>query len=85
MKNQGSLGGIDGRHQAGESGKRLCIKRGTALIISLRGIVYPVKPCPGEKESEQGFCTRHLCVAPRADKSIKDTKKYFKRMFFMGQ
>jgi hypothetical protein len=75
---------MDSRHQAGESGKRLCIKRGAALSLFLRGIECQVKPCPGEKKSEQGFCTRHLCVAPQACKSIKDTKKYFKRMFFMG-
>jgi hypothetical protein len=56
-----------------------------ALGLHLSGISCPVKPCPGEKESEQGFCTRHLCVAPQASKSIKDTKKYFKGMFLMGQ
>jgi hypothetical protein len=59
--------------------------RGTAFGFFLRGIACLVKPCPGEKKSEQGFCTRHLCVAPQPYKSIKDTKKYFKRIFFMGQ
>ena len=84
QKNQGSLGGMDSRHQAGESGKRLCIKRGTALSLFLRGIECQVKPCPGEKKSEQGFCTSHLCIAPQLDKSIKDTKKNFKGMFSWG-
>jgi hypothetical protein len=37
------------------------------------------------EKSEQGFGTRHLCIAPQPGKSIKDTKKYFKRKFFMGQ
>jgi len=29
---------MDGRHQAGESGKRLCMKRETVLILFLLGI-----------------------------------------------
>jgi hypothetical protein len=41
-----------------------------------------VKPCPEEKRSEQGFSGE---TTPGTRKSIKDTKKYFKRKFFMGQ
>jgi hypothetical protein len=41
-----------------------------------------VKPCPGEKKREQGFSGE---TTPWTGKSIKDTKKYFKRKFFMGQ
>ena len=59
--------------------------RGTAFGFFLRGRAWQVKPCPGEQKSEQGFWPRHLGVAPQPGKSIKDTKKYFKRKFFMGQ
>ena len=77
--------GRDGRHQAGESGTRLCLKKGTTCGVLRRGIAGHGKPCPGEKQSEQGFGTRHLCIAPPLRKSVKDTIMSFKRKFFMGQ
>jgi hypothetical protein len=43
------LAGGEGRHQARESGKRLCMKRGTVFILFLRGIRCPEKPCPEEE------------------------------------
>ena len=78
------LAGRERGHQAGESGTRLCMRRGTAFGLFLRGIECQVKPCPGEKKSEQGFCTRHLCVAPQPGKSIKDTKKILQENIFHG-
>jgi hypothetical protein len=45
----------------------------------------PVKPCRGEKRREQGFCGTRPWRYCHELKSIKDTKKYFKKMFFMGQ
>jgi hypothetical protein len=55
--------------------------RGTVFTFFLKGTWCHVKPCSGEKNSEQGFSGRK---APRTEKSIKDTKKDFKRKFFMG-
>jgi hypothetical protein len=60
------------------------MERGAAFSLSLRGIMCQVKLCPGEQKSEQGFCTSHPCIAPQPSKSIKDTIKHFKRMFFIG-
>jgi hypothetical protein len=55
--------------------------RGTVFTFFLKGTWCHVKPCSGEKNSEQGFSGRKT---PRTEKSIKDTKKDFKRKFFMG-
>jgi hypothetical protein len=58
------------------------MNRGTVFILFLKGIEYQGKPCPGEKNREQGFSGG---TTPRTATSIKDTKKYFKEKFFMGQ
>jgi hypothetical protein len=56
-------------------------EQGTTFGFLRRGRGCPVKPCPEEERREQGFSRE---TTPWTGKSIKDTKKYFKRKFFMG-
>ena len=73
VQSQGSWGGKG--PQTPSQGKRSDTARNHAPA--------PVKPCPGAKRSAQGFSGSP--VDGTTSKSIKDTKKDFKRMFFLGQ
>jgi len=84
-RSQLSIGGW--RRQRPSQGKRYTVMQDKGDDVRL-----PPQRQSGSSEAlsrretrEQGFGTRHPCVAPQPGKSIKDTKKYFKGKFFMGQ
>ena len=59
-------------------------------VLTARGVTrlatQPPRPCSPVPESRGAnrAAAAHLWMASQAGKSIKDTKKYFKKMFYMG-